>query len=84
MLFLDEIMEMRAISRTSSCAWIEEKTVLQVGGAKEISIDVRFLSASNRPRIELSSKDAFREDRYYRLSGLSIHPPTSPGNAPTI
>jgi transcriptional regulator of acetoin/glycerol metabolism len=50
---------MRSDAQAKLLRVIEEKTVLPVRGTEEIPVDVRFLAASNRPRIELSSKGAF-------------------------
>lgn len=78
-LFLDEITEMRSDAQAKLLRVIEQKTVLPVGGAEEISIDVRFLAASNRPPLRAIDEGRLREDLFYRLNGLLIRLPPPSG-----
>ncbi len=45
---------------------------MRVGGTKAISVDVRFIAASNQDLLALVKEGAFREDLYYRLNVVSI------------
>jgi transcriptional regulator with GAF, ATPase, and Fis domain len=40
-----------------------------------IKVDVRIISATNRPLADLVAQSKFREDLYYRLQGMPLHIP---------
>ncbi len=46
-----------------------------MGGLKEIKVDVRIISATNRNLEEMVSKGEFRSDLLYRLNAVEIHVP---------
>ncbi len=54
---------------------IAEKRITRVGGEKEIEVDVRIISATNRTQEELEREDAFRQDLYFRLNAVQIDIP---------
>ncbi len=54
---------------------IQEKTVRRVGDNREIAVDVRIITATNRDLIEAMEQGAFRSDLYYRLNVISIRVP---------
>jgi transcriptional regulator with PAS, ATPase and Fis domain len=49
-LFLDEISEMPLSSQVDLLRVLEDKKFYRLGGVKEIPIDVRFISATNKDR----------------------------------
>jgi DNA-binding NtrC family response regulator len=51
---------------------IEKGTFYKVGGTKEIRVDIRVLSATNKDLPKLAKGNAFREDLYYRLSSITL------------
>jgi DNA-binding NtrC family response regulator len=51
---------------------LEEHTVLRVGATQLRSIDVRFVSATNRDLAERVRAGRFREDLYYRVGGACL------------
>jgi DNA-binding NtrC family response regulator len=51
---------------------LEEKTFKRVGGAHDITVDVRLIAATNRNLEEQVKAGRFREDLYYRLNVLPI------------
>ncbi len=71
-LFLDEIGEMPLESQVKLLRILEEKTITRVGGFKQIPIDVRVISATNKHLTEAVKNKLFREDLYYRINTLSI------------
>jgi len=71
-LFLDEIGEMPLESQVKLLRILEEKTITRVGGVKQIPIDVRVISATNKHLMEAVKNKLFREDLYYRINTLSI------------
>lgn len=74
-LFLDEIGELPISLQAKLLRAIEEEKVEPVGSDKEVKVDVRLLAATNS-RLEKGTREGkFREDLYYRISGLRIEIP---------
>lgn len=74
-LFLDEIGEMPLSMQSHLLRVLEERKIRQVGGNREIPVDVRIIAASNRDLTEQVKSGKFREDLYYRLNVLAIRMP---------
>ncbi|MGN8764257.1 sigma-54 interaction domain-containing protein [Hornefia butyriciproducens] len=74
-IFLDEIGEMPLQLQAKLLRVIEERRVIRVGSDKEIDIDVRIISATNRDLHEMVEEGTFREDLYYRLNVLPLNLP---------
>ncbi|HWP48012.1 MAG TPA: sigma-54 dependent transcriptional regulator [Candidatus Limnocylindrales bacterium] len=70
-LFLDEISEMPKDAQVKLLRVLQDGRVRAIGDTREIEVDVRVLSASNRPVEELKGQ-YLREDLYYRISTLTI------------
>jgi DNA-binding NtrC family response regulator len=71
-VFLDEIGEMVPALQAKLLRFLEEKTFKRVGGAADIRVDVRVISATNRNLQEEVRQGRFREDLFYRLNVLPI------------
>jgi DNA-binding NtrC family response regulator len=54
---------------------LEEREFMRVGGTTPISVDVRVVTATNRPLREQVEQGSFRSDLFYRLNVLRIHLP---------
>jgi two-component system response regulator AtoC len=74
-LFLDEIGEISPKTQVDLLRVLQEKRIQRLGGDKEISVDVRFISATNRDLPRAIKEQGFREDLYYRLNVITIHLP---------
>jgi DNA-binding NtrC family response regulator len=74
-LFLDEIGDVPAGTQVKLLRVLEEREVTRVGGVTAIPVDVRVVTATNRPLREAVEEGAFRADLYYRLNVLSIYLP---------
>jgi len=74
-LFLDEIAELTAQLQGKLLRVIETGRFFRVGGVREITVDVRFVSATNRDIRKEVEAGRFRADLYYRISALSFHIP---------
>lgn len=74
-LFLDEIGEMPAKMQAKMLRVLETQKLRRVGGTKDVSVDVRFIAASNRDLRAAIEEGAFREDLYYRLGVVVIDIP---------
>ena len=71
-VFLDEIGELSLDLQPQLLGVLERKRFLRVGGAKEIGVDIRFVSATNRDLRSKVNSGAFREDLYHRLSVIDL------------
>lgn len=74
-LFLDEIAELDIDLQIKLLRFIQTKTFRKVGGNKDITVDVRFVCATNRNPLEQVRLGKFREDLFYRLNVIPIHMP---------
>jgi transcriptional regulator with PAS, ATPase and Fis domain len=71
-IFLDEIGEMPPTMQVKLLRFVEERTLLRVGGVKPLPVDVRLIAASNQDLKEMVKAHTFREDLYYRLNVVMI------------
>jgi DNA-binding NtrC family response regulator len=74
-ILLDEIGEMPPSMQVKLLRFVEERTVMRVGGVRPVSVDVRLIAASNRDLKEMVREHSFREDLYYRLNVVVISLP---------
>ena len=71
-LFLDEITEMPLELQASLLRVLETGTVTRVGGDRELPVNVRIVTASNREPLRHVEEGRFRLDLYYRLQVFPI------------
>jgi two-component system, NtrC family, response regulator AtoC len=71
-IFLDEISEMPMSMQVKLLRFVEERTLIRVGGVTAHPVDVRLIAASNQDLKELVKNQSFREDLYYRLNVVTI------------
>ena len=74
-LFLDEICEMSPHLQTKLLRFIQTGSFNPVGKAETITVDTRFICATNRDPLEEVTAGRFREDLYYRLHVIPIEMP---------
>ena len=74
-IFLDEISEMSSRLQAKLLTAIQNKEIRRVGSIKNIKIDVRFISSSNRNIEKEVMEKRFREDLYYRLNVIRMDLP---------
>lgn len=74
-LFLDEITEMPMDMQPNLLRVLESKRVIPVGGIKEIEVNCRVVSATNRSLEDLAEGNILREDIYFRLAVFPIDIP---------
>ncbi len=74
-LFLDEIGDMPAELQAKILRVLEEGRLNRVGGNREISVDVRVISATHRNLEQAVEQQTFRQDLYYRLNVIEIKLP---------
>jgi two-component system nitrogen regulation response regulator NtrX len=74
-LFLDEIGDMSLQTQAKVLRVIETQEFQRVGGNKNIKVDVRIISATNKDLAEEVKKGNFREDLFFRLNVIPIRVP---------
>jgi len=74
-LFLDEISCMRPEMQAKLLRVLQERTIRRLGGANDVSVDIRLLSATNQDLEKAIRDGLFRQDLFYRLSVVQIHLP---------
>ncbi|MFO1063554.1 MAG: sigma-54 dependent transcriptional regulator [Pirellulales bacterium] len=74
-LFLDEVGDMPMSTQIKLLRVLEEHKITRVGDNKAIKVNVRLLSATNRPLEQLVEQGLFRNDLFYRLKVVTIHLP---------
>ena len=74
-LFLDEISELTLSLQGKLLRVIETGKFFRMGGIKEVSVDARFISATNRDVKKEVEKNSFRPDLYYRISTITLSIP---------
>ncbi len=75
-LFLDEVGDLPPAFQVKLLRAIQEKEITRVGGVRPRSINVRFITATNRSLEELVRQGKFREDLYFRLNVVPIRVPS--------
>ncbi|MDF2617179.1 MAG: zraR2, partial [Sedimentibacter sp.] len=75
-LFLDEIGELSLNTQVKLLRAIENKTFERIGSNKNISTNIRLISATNRKLAEEVKIGRFREDLFYRINTITIEVPS--------
>ena len=71
-LFLDEIGELPMDMQVKLLRVLQEESFIRLGGTKNISVDVRIVTATNRD-LEKEVRDGnFRQDLFYRINVIKI------------
>ncbi len=74
-LFLDEIGDMSPRVQAKMLRVLEEQRFEPVGSNTPVRVDVRVISATNRPLEELIDSGNFRHDLFYRLNVIPFQVP---------
>ena len=74
-LFLDEIANLSLPMQIKMLSAIEKKNICRLGSTKNISIDVRFICASNADIYKEIESGNFRRDLLYRINTIEIYLP---------
>jgi len=71
-IFLDEVEEMPLTMQVKLLRFVEERTLMRVGGVTPIPVDVRLIAAGNQDLKQMVDQGRFRGDLYYRLNVVGI------------
>ncbi len=73
--FLDEVGDLSMGIQSKMLRVLQEKEFRQVGGIKNVKVDVRLIAATNKDLEKMIEEGKFREDLFYRLNIVPIHIP---------
>ena len=71
-LFLDEIGELQPHLQAKMLRVLEEQCFRRLGGVKEVTVDVRIITATNKNLADAVRNREFREDLFYRLNVIQL------------
>lgn len=74
-LFLDEVGDMPLRVQARLLRVLQERCVQPLGSSELYPVDIRLISATNRPLRQDVDAGMFRQDLYYRISGLNLELP---------
>jgi Response regulator containing CheY-like receiver, AAA-type ATPase, and DNA-binding domains len=74
-LLLDEIAEMPTHLQTKLLRVLQERKLRRLGDEREIKVDFRLVSATNRDTARLLEEGVLRKDLYFRISTIKIKVP---------
>lgn len=74
-VFFDEVGELPLPLQAKLLRFLQTQTFYPIGSTRELQVNVRVLSATNRNLGTMVRQGAFREDLYHRLSVTTIHIP---------
>ena len=74
-IFLDEIGDLRLDHQSKLLRVLQERSFYRVGATIPTTVDVRIVAATNRDLQRGVSEGWFREDLYFRLTGLVFRLP---------
>ena len=75
-LFLDEIGDMSLSAQAKVLRALQENKVQRVGSDRDIKVDVRVITATNKDLKKEIEEGNFREDLYHRLAVILIKVPS--------
>jgi DNA-binding NtrC family response regulator len=71
-LLLDEITETPPRFQAKLLRVLEQQDFERVGGEKQVRVNVRIISTTNKNLLQEVQRGRFRQDLYYRLSGVRL------------
>jgi transcriptional regulator of aroF, aroG, tyrA and aromatic amino acid transport len=74
-LFLDEIAEIPLTLQAKLLRVLQERRVRRIGGTREVPVNVRIITATNKNLERMMDQGLFREDLYYRINVFQIQIP---------
>jgi two-component system response regulator PilR (NtrC family) len=74
-LFLDEVADLPLPLQVKLLRAIQEKKIRPIGEQKEITVNVRLLSATHKDLNKMVKQGEFRQDLYYRLNVIELNAP---------
>ena len=83
-LFLDEIGNLSLSIQSKLLQVLQNREVIRVGATQSIPVDIRLISATNKPIYQMVSEQTFREDLFFRINTIKIDIPPLRERIPDI
>ncbi|MEZ4985334.1 MAG: sigma-54 dependent transcriptional regulator [Saprospiraceae bacterium] len=86
-IFLDEIGDLPMANQVKLLRVLQEQTFEVLGSSRQQRIDVRVISATNKPLADMVANGTFREDLLYRINLITLSLPPlreRPGDIPLL
>lgn len=74
-LFLDEIGNLSLPLQAKLLSALQSRQVTRVGSNKPREVDIRLISATNMPILDMVKENGFRQDLLYRINTIEIQIP---------
>jgi len=74
-LFLDEIGNLPLHLQSKLLTALQNREIIRLGSNKAIPIDIRLVSATNKPIHKMIEEESFREDLLYRINTIQLELP---------
>ena len=74
-IFLDEIGDMSLSLQAKILRVLQNGTFQRLGDNKDVKVDLRVITATNKDLKQLVSKGSFREDLYFRINVVNLSLP---------
>ncbi len=74
-VFLDEVGELPLPLQSKLLRFLQTQSFYPIGGLREIQVDVRVISATNRDIRTMIKGGTFREDLYHRINVAEVYAP---------
>ena len=71
-IFFDEIGDMQWVLQAKLLRVLQERRIRRVGGATDIPVDIRVITATNHDLETMVETETFRNDLFYRISAFPI------------
>ena len=71
-IFLDEISEMHQDLQSKLLHVLQEKQFFRIGGEKDVKVNCRILTATNKNLERMVEENRFRRDLFYRINVVNI------------
>jgi len=71
-IFLDEIGDLDPYSQVKMLRVLQDRSFEKLGSSRAQKVDVRIITATNRPLEDMVESNDFREDLYYRVNLITI------------
>ncbi|KAB2383062.1 sigma-54-dependent Fis family transcriptional regulator [Bacillus toyonensis] len=75
-LFLDEIGEVPSEMQVALLRVLQERTITPIGSSKEVTVNIRIITATHKDLLRLVEEGKFRQDLYYRLHVYPLYVPS--------
>ncbi|MEZ5632291.1 MAG: sigma 54-interacting transcriptional regulator [Burkholderiaceae bacterium] len=75
-IFLDEAGELPLAMQAKLLRVLQERTLVRLGGTREVRVDVRLVAATHRDLAREVEAGRFRQDLFYRLNVIPIRLPS--------